>query len=118
MKNNDKYVEAKKYLQKRYPEELSDKRWNTSDINDDWVTEMMTDFASQSKPQEIKPVDTKTVDAVEWISVKEKLWDRYQAVWATDGKTIDRICTGNIEGTLKIYSDITHWTPIIKPNLP
>lgn len=165
MKNNDKYVEAKKYLQKRYPKELSDKRWNTSDINDDWVTEMMTDFASQSKPQEIpeenrqklfnhmstehgltllesemnslysicigheeyvkylnwlhsKPVDTKTVDAVEWISVKEKLWDRYQAVWATDGKTIDRICTGNIEGTLKIYSDITHWTPIIKPNLP
>jgi hypothetical protein len=62
--------------------------------------------------------NTKTVDAVEWISVKEKLWDRYQAVWATDGKTIDRICTGNIEGTLKIYSDITHWTPIIKPNLP
>jgi len=53
MKNNDKYVEAKKYLQKRYPKELSDKRWNTSDINDDWVTEMMTDFASQSKPQEI-----------------------------------------------------------------
>lgn len=51
MKNNDKYVEAKKYLQKRYPKELSDKRWNTSDINDDWVTEMMTDFASQSKPQ-------------------------------------------------------------------
>ena len=65
MKNNDKYVEAKKYLQKRYPKELSDKRWNTSDINDDWVTEMMTDFASQSKPQEIKPVDTKTVDAVD-----------------------------------------------------
>lgn len=55
MKNNDKYVEAKKYLQKRYPKELSDKRWNTSDINDDWVTEMMTDFASQSKPQEIEP---------------------------------------------------------------
>ena len=52
MKNNDKYVEAKKYLQKRYPKELSDKRWNTSDVNDDWVTEMMTDFASQSKPQE------------------------------------------------------------------
>ena len=72
MKNNDKYVEAKKYLQKRYPKELSDKRWNTSDINDDWVTEMMTDFASQSKPQEIKPVDTKTVDAVEfaeWLKV-------------------------------------------------
>ena len=101
MKNNDKYVEAKKYLQKRYPKELSDKRWNTSDINDDWVTEMMTDFASQSKPEEIdvknamlhvfdnfnnnlsrnevekriddyladqnriKPVDTKTVDAVD-----------------------------------------------------
>lgn len=53
MKNNDKYVEAKKYLQKRYPKELSDKRWNTSDINDDWVTEMMTDFASQSKPESV-----------------------------------------------------------------
>ena len=57
MKNNDKYVEAKKYLQKRYPKELSDKRWNTSDINDDWVTEMMTDFASQSKPQEITSLE-------------------------------------------------------------
>ena len=65
MKNNDKYVEAKKYLQKRYPKELSDKRWNTSDINDDWVTEMMTDFASQSKPQlNIEKVVSGIVDSL------------------------------------------------------
>jgi len=61
-------------------------------------------------------MENQTYEA-EWISVKERLWERYQAVWTTDGKIVDRICTGNIEGTLKIYSDITHWTPIIKPSI-